>query len=540
MAFMMARLTSRNGTANIQFRRRIPADLRQAIAVLPEGQRPKGWGRNEIVISLGTADRAEAKRRHAEVAADVERRFEALRSGARQLTQKEANALAGTLYRDFADTMEDNPGSADAWWRAVQANAMAEAGRFGTAPLMIGSPQQRRQGSLEERFGAFADSVLKREGMVVDSPSRTLLISAISQAMTDAALKLARNAEGDFSPDQNAKRFAPWPPPASAKSAGLTILAIFEKWAERGRTPSMVRRFRQIATSLDQFVRGKPAADISNDDIWAWAASLSEAGRDPTTINKLDLSTIRTLYRWAATPPAGRLVASNPALEVKIEAGRKRQTREKTFTEAEAGAILRAALTVQDYPKNPTQAFGRRWIPWLVAYSGARVGEIAQLRGSDVWQEAGAWVMRLTPEAGTVKGGGSRLVPIHEHVIALGFPALLAARGNGPLFYDPARRSTKVKTSQIDVRTADVVKWVRIAVPDLDPHVRPNHAWRHTWKTTAVGAGIAERVRDAIAGHEPGSVARRYETPPLSMLVEAMGRFPRYAGVREVAPKPPL
>src|SRR5262249_23290656 len=163
------------------------------------------------------------------------------------------------------------------------------------------------------------------------------------QAMTDAALKLARNAQGDFSPDDNAKRFAPWPPPATAqevKSGGPSILTIFEKWAERGRTPTTVRRFRQIATSLDQFVKGKAAADITNDEVWSWASSLSEAARDPHTINKLDLSTIRTLYRWAATPPAGRLVTSNPALGVKIDAGRRQQTREKTFTEAEAEAIL--------------------------------------------------------------------------------------------------------------------------------------------------------------------------------------------------------
>src|SRR5262249_20293683 len=162
--------------------------------------------------------------------------------------------------------------------------------------------------------------------------------------------------------------------------------------------------------------------------------------RDPHTINKLDLSTIRTLYRWAATPPAGRLVTSNPALGVKIDAGRRQQTREKTFTEAEAEAILRAALAVQIDPKNPTQSFARRWVPWLVAYSGGRVGEIIQLRGADVWQEAGAWVMRITPEAGTVKTGGSRVVPIHEHVVSLGFPAFLADRGKGPLFFDPTRR----------------------------------------------------------------------------------------------------
>jgi len=139
---------------------------------------------------------------------------------------------------------------------------MAGAGRFGNAGLMIGTPPQRRQRSLEERFGAFADVVLKREGLIVDDPSRALLIGAISQAMTDASLKLARNAEGDYSPDENAKRFAPWPPPAASKASGLTLLGLFEKWVARDRTPSTVRRFRQIAASLDRFVGSKPAGEV--------------------------------------------------------------------------------------------------------------------------------------------------------------------------------------------------------------------------------------------------------------------------------------
>jgi integrase len=62
----------------------------------------------------------------------------------------------------------------------------------------------------------------------------------------------------------------------------------------------------------------------------------------------------------------------------------------------------------------------------------------------------------------------------------------------------------------------------------LDPGVDPNHGWRHTWKTRALGAGIEERLRDAITGHRVASVGRRYETPTLMMLANAMDRFPRY------------
>jgi len=72
----------------------------------------------------------------------------------------------------------------------------------------------------------------------------------------------------------------------------------------------------------------------------------------------------------------------------------------------------------------------------------------------------------------------------------------------------------------------------------LDPGVDPNHGWRHTWKTRALGAGIEERLRDAVTGHSVASVGRRYETPTLKMLADAMSRFPRYRTGTEKTDEP--
>ena len=70
--------------------------------------------------------------------------------------------------------------------------------------------------------------------------------------------------------------------------------------------------------------------------------------------------------------------------------------------------------------------------------------------------------------------------------------------------------------------------WVRDTADLKDRNVDPNHGWRHTWKTIALGAGIEERIRDAITGHKVTSVGRRYEAPPVRMLAEALAKFPRY------------
>lgn len=100
--------------------------------------------------------------------------------------------------------------------------------------------------------------------------------------------------------------------------------------------------------------------------------------------------------------------------------------------------------------------------------------------------------------------------------------------GPGPLFYDPKRHGKTSSTPPAEMRGHKVAKWVR-EVAKLDPEVDPNHGWRHTWKTRALGAGIEERLRDAVTGHRVASVGRRYEAPSLEMLTKAMRALPRYA-----------
>jgi len=47
-------------------------------------------------------------------------------------------------------------------------------------------------------------------------------------------------------------------------------------------------------------------------------------------------------------------------------------------------------------------------VPLLCAYTGARPGEMTQLRSEDVYKKGEGYFARLTPEAGTIKGGQAR------------------------------------------------------------------------------------------------------------------------------------
>jgi integrase len=76
--------------------------------------------------------------------------------------------------------------------------------------------------------------------------------------------------------------------------------------------------------------------------------------------------------------------------------------------------------------------------------------------------------------------------------------------------------------------TERLAKWVRSLGVD-HPEVKPNHGWRHTFKSRAIQARIDARVRDAIVGHAPRTVADAYEHPTVADMAEALKRFPRYA-----------
>jgi len=130
------------------------------------------------------------------------------------------------------------------------------------------------------------------------------------------------------------------------------------------------------------------------------------------------------------------LIASNLKGFRVTEPKRVRKRETDAFLPDEWITILRAASAI-DTLKTTFQG-AQRWVPWLCAYSGARPREITQLRGKDMELRGQVHVMKLTPEAGTIKTNEPRTVPLNSHLIEQGFLDFVRSRGKGPLFYDLA------------------------------------------------------------------------------------------------------
>jgi integrase len=366
--------------------------------------------------------------------------------------------------------------------------------------------------------------------LTLDPASRELFLDFVCRDLHEALRLLVRRAKGDYSVDTHPKEF---PKFERTADPGLTPWTLFERWVKQMKPArSTVDRWRAVFLKLVEDFPNYSAATFTPEEIKAWLDGLITAERTAGTVNDVWRVAGRRVFGWAVDQ---KLVNHNPFADVKVPVPRKRTNREtKAFTEDEAMTILKAASAISKPRLTKGQAV-RRWVPWICSYTGARSGEITQLRGTDVIEQKGVYAIRITPEAGSVKAGKPRAVPLHEHLIEQGFLEFVKASGRGPLFYNEPKGSSKDTEEDITnpKRPRSVTARVRLAewvreIGVTDPEVKPNHAWRETFKQIGHRHDISERLLDAIAGHAPISVGRGYGLPTLGDMAAAMKNFPRY------------
>jgi integrase len=371
---------------------------------------------------------------------------------------------------------------------------------------------------------------LANRGIALTAEARDRFLDAVEDEFSAALQLLVRRANRDYTPDTRPQRFPKFAPAPHAASRAPSCFELFEAWVKAvAPGASTIDRWRAVFLDLQSHFADGSAGSITADEAHEWKDRLVTKERSAKTVSDIWLVAARTVFGWALKE---RLIQANPFVGVTVTVPKKRRLRETdAFTPEEAQMILKASLTIT----NTSRPFGAacRWVPWLCAYTGARSGEITQLRGMDVIRRDGIDALRLTPEAGTIKTGSTRTVPIHEHLIAQGFLDFVKSRGDGPLFYNPERAPT-AGVDPTNPRRPRAVKtrerlatWVR-KIGVKDPQVRPNHAWRHTFKQIAERHQISEKVSDEITGHAPLTVGRGYGRPTLGDMAAALTKFPRY------------
>jgi integrase len=372
---------------------------------------------------------------------------------------------------------------------------------------------------------ASIDDLPPRYARFANSPDALQLIH--EEALSAAGYTDEREAPEDWEPPAAVARVLD----ATLNPPALTLKDMLAGWwteaKTTGRKPSTYESYRHTVEGLSAFLGFDEAKRVTPEDVVRFkdhrlASTNPRTGKpiSAKTVKDSDLAGLKTLFGWAVS---NRKLPSNPATGITIKLGKPQRLRGKGSTDEEAKALVSAALKVQRGGESECTFAAKRWVPILAIYTGARVGELAQLRRQDVRQGAGHWVLELTPEAGTIKTNEARKVALHPHLVELGFPEFVQAAPVGHLFLKVGPKGDVLGPLQgVKNRLSEFARTVII-----DPNVAPLHGLRHRFKTVGMEAGVPTRVLDAIQGHAPRTAAEGYGEVTIKTMAAAMERIPR-------------
>ncbi len=326
--------------------------------------------------------------------------------------------------------------------------------------------------------------------------------------------------------------------PATGSGKGLYLdTNILDGWAaERKPSPKAKDSYWRDAKLFNTLIGRKSVELITKADVMNYKRLLI-ADPKRSQVNVRDrLAYLRTLLEWAAQED---IIDGNVARDVKMAVSERSEKR-KDFNTDDLNALFSGPIyTKGDRPK---AGFGEAayWLPLIALFMGARREEIGQLRVGDVKRvpyidddelRQEVWCIEITDTSdddalpNQVKNESSnRVVPLHPKLIELGFIDYVTNLPNqaGRVFPD-------LKAIGIGKKLTD--KWGQWFTNykrscGIDDKAKVFHSFRHTWKTYAVDAGIAERICRQFQGHEGKDAADKYgATPSMRVLVAAMATY---------------
>lgn len=237
----------------------------------------------------------------------------------------------------------------------------------------------------------------------------------------------------------------------------------------------------------------------------------------PRSINK-NYQAVRSLFLWALEHDH---ITANPATVLRdVEEGRGQDAR-KDLEDQDIAAFLKHVDAKSEEPC-------ARWIPRIMAFTGCRMGEAAQLEKRDIREVDGIWVFDINADhlEKRVKTGNSiRLVPVHPRLIELGFLDFVDASEEGFLFPRRVRFHDDPKRSPVDLLSKELSRWFRQA--GIDDERKQVQSLRETLATRLKDLGTPEYQIAEILGHENDNITTgRYgKRTNLATLHEALSRL---------------
>lgn len=204
---------------------------------------------------------------------------------------------------------------------------------------------------------------------------------------------------------------------------------------------------------------------------------------------------------------------------------RKTQTRRAWKDDELQQLFTQPLFTQYDTPKGKKSGSDAAyWVPIIALYTGARIGELAQLKTDDISVIDGVPLLHITDagEGQRVKSSASiRSLPIHPELIRLGLLEYVQAikKEGHTRLWPILREDTERPGLNLSNWFGDYRRSIGLTerYPDF-------HSFRHLARTRMAKAKISEKAMDSITGHETqGSIGKKvYQNVSMADRIEAI------------------
>lgn len=513
---------------------------RYYVRILIPDDLQSSYGKTRVNLALGTSDRREATLlatlKRAEWLAEFEAKRSELRPTRIDAIPSDLTALLAARVRAAVLANDDRVRS-DLPLLAEMVHIRRELDRRKANPQRIpqwGLPAPREDdlsGATEEERGELAGLNAYLEGNAAIALAGLNLAAVLPMVKAEAAqlgfafdaqtpgaretllacLKAYRAAHRDVTLRDAGEVVetptAPALPSPSAPVKPKTLRDVYDRWKLSGAAPRSADSIAAYGRAVTQFESEHPDTDLAaiNGDLGdRYRAWLMANCNTPKTARDR-LTALKSLLKYAADKL--EWIPKHPwrGLDIKAPTTNKR----RPWTDAELRALFATPLHTR-YALPDAPLAGRDaayWVPLLGAYTGARLGELCQLRTVDVQAVEGIPVLVLTDdgEGQKIKSeAGKRTVPIHSELLRLGFLGYVEAiRATGADSLWPSMRMRAGKPSDYFGRWFRVhrkAQGLKEAKPDF-------HCFRHTVRPLMRRAGFSEETQDKVTGHKArGSV----------------------------------
>ena len=220
------------------------------------------------------------------------------------------------------------------------------------------------------------------------------------------------------------------------------------------------------------------------------------------------LNAVKQLMAWAVD---NEYIDENPMEGIIVKEAKKRsKAAHAPYTMTDIASIF-----CQNYTKHTSSNAYHFWLPILALYTGARLGELAQLKVEDIEQKEGVWCIHIQPdefdsESSVKTEAAIRIIPLHPFLTdTLRFPTYVEIRKTAGL--DMVFDITPAKTGGYSKNASKWYNTTFLPKIPIEPapagHKKAFHSFRSTLATVLKRAKVPGRLAAQVIGHVPPAIS---------------------------------